>query len=88
MNYITTTQLRTETPELILALTNGQSVDLIHRSQVIGEVRPKKVAKTKLFNSQRMMKIVESMNLKPMTIKQAEKNYRNYMFKRHGQGIS
>lgn len=88
MNYITTTQLRTETPELIATLMYGQNIDLIHRSQVIGEIRPKKTTKPKLFNSKRMMKIVESMNLKPMSTKQAEKNYRDYMFKRHGQGIS
>lgn len=88
MNYITTTQLRTQTTDLLSALHDGQTVDLIHRSQVVGEIRQKRVVKTKLFSSKRMEKIVNDLNLKPMTLEQIEKNYRDYMTKRHGQGIS
>ena len=88
MNYITTTQLRTETPDLIEDLMYGQSIDLIHRSQVIGEIRPKKVVKPKLFNADRMAKIVEEFNLPRLTEAQREKNYREAMVKKHGKYIS
>lgn len=44
MQYITTTELRTKTPELIETLSRGQSVILIHRSKVIGEFKPAKRA--------------------------------------------
>ena len=41
MQYITTTQLRTESKELVKVLQEGRSVDLIHRSRVVGEIKPK-----------------------------------------------
>lgn len=40
MQYITTTELRTESPKLIETLKIGQSVALIHRSKVVGKVHP------------------------------------------------
>ncbi len=49
MQYISTTELRTKTPELIKTLSQGQSVILIHRSKVIGEFKP--VQKIKPFNT-------------------------------------
>lgn len=88
MNYITTTQLRTETPELIATLMYGQNIDLIHRSQVIGEIRPKKIVKPKLFNSKRFAQIVEELNYPRLTEAQREKNYREAIMKKHGKYIS
>lgn len=41
MNYITTTQLRTDSPKLIASLKSGEEISLIHRSQVIGVIKPK-----------------------------------------------
>lgn len=87
MKYITTTQLRTETPELITMLMSGQNIDLIHRSQIIGEIRPKKVVKPKLFNAKRFAKIVEKLNFIPLTNDQIEKRYRSAMTKKHGKYI-
>ncbi len=40
MNYITTTELRTKTTWLVAILKKGESVFLIHRSKIIGEIRP------------------------------------------------
>ncbi len=88
MNYITTTQLRTQTTNLLSALHDGETVDLIHRSQVVGEIRQKRVIKNKLFNSKRMSKIVEELNLPKLTEAQREKNYREAMMKKHGKYIS
>lgn len=87
MNYITTTQLRTETPELITALMYGQNVNLIHRSQVIGEIRPKKTA-TKTFDADSFIKAVKALNLKPTTQTEREKNYRSHLEKKYGKNIS
>jgi antitoxin (DNA-binding transcriptional repressor) of toxin-antitoxin stability system len=42
MQYIAASQLRTQTPDLIAALKEGKSVDLIHRSQVVGTIVPPK----------------------------------------------
>lgn len=41
MNYITTTQLRTEATKLVAALGSGEEVSLIHRSKVIGTISPR-----------------------------------------------
>lgn len=40
MNYITTTDLRTEAPQLIEQLKKGSTVTLIHRSSIIGVITP------------------------------------------------
>lgn len=88
MDYITTTQLRTQTSELLEALAYGQSVDLIHRSKPVGTISPKKVEKPKLFNAKRMYAITKAMNLPKLTEKQREKNYREIMLKKHGKYIS
>ena len=40
MQYITTTELRTKTSELVKILKMGHSVLLIHRSKIIAEIIP------------------------------------------------
>lgn len=86
MNYITTTQLRTQTPDLLEALLYGQSVDLIHRSKPVATISPKKVS-TKKFNAKRFMEIVKRLNFTPATDEQIEKRYRTAMIKKHGEYI-
>lgn len=88
MNYITTTQLRTQTPDLLEALLYGQSVDLIHRSKIVGEITSKKTVKPKLFDATKIAKITKEMNLTTLTVTQREKKYRDAMIKKHGKHIS
>ena len=40
MQYITTTDLRTKTPELINTLKQNGEVSLIHRSKIVGIIKP------------------------------------------------
>ena len=40
MQVITTTELRTKAKELVKALNEGHSINLIHRSRVVGELKP------------------------------------------------
>ncbi len=40
MNYITTTDLRTQSSQLVQSLRKGKKISLVHRSQVIGEISP------------------------------------------------
>lgn len=42
MKYITATELRTKTPQLLEELKRGNTVLFIHRSKVIGEFKPVK----------------------------------------------
>lgn len=87
MDYITTTQLRTKTKQLVNSLKNGNSVDLVHRSKVVGEIKPK-MYDPKPFDPEKFLKIVEKLNLPKLTRRQREERYRKAMMEKHGKGIS
>lgn len=87
MQFITTTQLRTRSKELVKALADGYSVELVHRSKVVGEIKPK-IYDPKPFNSEKFLKIVQKLNLPPLSSEEIEKRYRVAMIKKHGKGIS
>ncbi len=89
MNYITTTDLRTKSKELIRVLREGRSVDLIHRSKVVGEIRPAQKIQGKPFNVEEFKKILKNLApSKPTTPKQREKIYRDHLMKKYGKGLS
>ena len=88
MNYITTTQLRTMSPKLVELLLAGSAVNLIYRSRIIGEIKPKTDTQPKVFNAKRMAKILESLNLPKSTPAERERNYRKAMLQKHGQHFS
>lgn len=83
MKIITTTQLRTKSKELVKTLQEGHSVNLIHRSKVVGEIRPK-TYDPKPFKMAQFIKIVKKLNLPQLTRKQMEARYRAAMIKKHG----
>ena len=83
MQVITTTQLRTRSRELIKALEEGQSVDIIHRSKIVGEIRPK-TYDPKPFDTKKLARIIESLNLPRLTSKQIDRRYRIAMMKKQG----
>lgn len=87
MQVITTTQLRTHSKNLVDTLKRGKSVDLIHRSEVVGEVRPKQ-EKGGVFNAREFVKKIKALNLPKLTDKEIEIRYRNAMMKKHGRYLS
>lgn len=87
MQVITTTELRTKSKELVEILKEGRSVDLIHRSKVVGEIKPK-IYDPKPFDADKFLKIVEKLNFPRLTPRQIEARYRKAMMKKHGQGLS
>ncbi len=87
MQIITTTELRTKSKDLIKELQEGRSVDLIHRSKVVGEIRPK-IYDPKPFDSCKFAKIVKSLNFPSLTPQQIEGKYRAAMEKKHGKSLS
>ena len=90
MNYITTTQLRTKSSELIKTLSKGQSVELIHRSQVIGEIKPKAriIKPLTVDNIRQLKKLATAINLPKTPYKQREKLYRKHLTIKYGKGLS
>lgn len=87
MQYITTTQLRTKSKELVKVLQEGRSMDLIHRSKVIGEIKPK-IYDPKPFDPDQFLKIVKKLNLPKLSYKERERRYRAHLMKKYGKGIS
>lgn len=87
MQIITTTQLRTKTKELVKVLQEGRSIDLIHRSKIVGEIRPK-IYDPKPFDAHKFAKIVKKLNFPSLTSKQIEARYKAAMIKKHGKSIS
>jgi len=90
MNYITTTQLRTDSPRLIEALLAGRSIDLIHRSKMVGEIRPKKQDPTVMTKKsiQELMSLSKKMNLPKLSYKERDKRYRAHLMKKYGKSLS
>lgn len=84
MKFIAATQLRTKMPELIKTIRQGGSVDLLYRSQVLAEIRPKtddeKIAKKKPL-SYFLKKIGKS---KKTTPSERDKIYRKHLMEKYG----
>lgn len=89
MNYITTTQLRTKSSQLVDSLSKGNTVSLIHRSRVIGEIKPKKEVKplTKT-DIDELKRLARALNLPKTSYRQREKIYRKHLMEKYGKGIS
>lgn len=89
MNFITTTQLRTQSSDLVEILKQGGSVSLIHRSKVIGEIKPKYEAKP-ITNEdiQELKKLAEEFNLPKTSYKDRERRYRKHLTEKYGKSIS
>lgn len=87
MQVISTTQLRTKSKELVKALQEGRSVDLIHRSKVVGEIKPK-IYEPKPFDPDKVAEIAKKLNLPKLSYKERERRYRAHLMKKYGQGLS
>lgn len=83
MQTISFTQLRHEPKKLKQALEEGKSVDLIHRSKVIGEIRPKNFD-PKPFNPDEFIKLANKLRLPKLSQKEMENNYRKHIIEKYG----
>jgi len=87
MNYITTTQLRTMSSKLINSLLRGEKVNLVHRSKLVGVIKPE-IQKTKIFNAKRFLKNTRKIHLPILDDKKIEKRYREHLNEKYGKSIS
>lgn len=89
MQYITTTQLRTKSSQLVATLKKGGSVSLIHHSKVIGEIKPKIEAEALTKEAvKELKKLAEQLNLPKTSYKEREISYRKQLTEKYGQGLS
>lgn len=85
MQYITTTQLRTESKKLVKTLKSGGTFRLIHRSQVVGEIIP--TYEPKPFDAKSFKQFVDKLNLPKTTYAERERRYRAHLMKKYGKGL-
>ena len=89
MQYITTTELRTKSTKLVETLKGGGSISLVHRSELIGEIVPKRAAKplTKADINE-LKKLASELNLPKTSYREREKLYRKHLMEKYGKGLS
>ena len=87
MNYITTTDLRTQSPELIAQLKKGGKVTLIHRSSVIGVITPV-VSSSRVFDVASFKKIIGNGLSVSERIHDRNKVYENHLKEKYGKRLS
>lgn len=89
MQVITTTQLRTKSKELVKVLQEGRSVDLIHRSRILGEIKPAQNSLVTITDIAEFKKALHAAKPKKLIPKsQREKIYRKHLGEKYGKGIS
>lgn len=91
MNYITTTDLRTKSSQLVLALKNGFSVSLVHRSTIIGEIRPKEKQSAKIFtkeSAEKLKRLAHELLVPKLSDKEIERRYRKHLMEKYGKYLS
>lgn len=86
MQVITTTELRTKSKQLVKTLQEGRSIELIHRSKLIGEIKPK-INDPKPFNPDEFAKIAKRLNLPKLSYKERERRYRAHLMKKYGKSL-
>ena len=87
MDYITTTDLRTKSSDLVNSLKNGMAVSLIHRSKIVGTIIPKSNMQTKTISVKKLEEKIERLNLPRLSLKEIDRRYRLAMMKKHGKGF-
>ncbi len=85
MNYVTATDLRTKASQIIKDLKQGASMSLIHRSKVIGIIKP--VYEPKPFNAKAFKQVVKDLNLPKTTYAQREKIYRKHLMEKYKRSL-
>lgn len=89
MQYITTTELRTKSSEVVKTLREGGRLSLIHRSRVIGEIQPIQDPKPLTKEGiEKLKKLAKELNLPKLSYKERERRYRKHLIEKYGQGLS
>ena len=89
MDYITTTNLRTQSSELVDTLKKGGVVSLIHRSKVVGVIKPKKTPKALTKTDINQLKnLAENLNLPKISYEKRGRMYRKHLMGKYGKSLS
>lgn len=88
MDFITTTNLRTQTPALIHSMSQGKSVALIHRSKIIGDLVPRKTQTVDVPSLEKFNLFMDRLGAKlpkrDLTSKQRQTAYHKHLKIKYG----
>ena len=87
MEYITTTNLRTKTSQLVNSLKKGARISLVHRSKVVGVIEPTR-EEPKKFDVEGFKRLVKKLNLPHLSYAERERRYRAHLMKKYGKSLS
>ncbi len=88
MNYITTTDLRTQSSQLVQSLKQGKKVSLVHRSQIIGEISPIH-SDAKSFDVKKFHEFIKAVKSEDEpSYKKRDEIYREHLEEKYGKDIS
>ena len=91
MDFITTTELRTQSTNLVNTLASGKSVKLIHRSKIIGDILPKNTTTQPDFDAHDLEKASQAAAQKfsiPYNLETRDKLYRKRIMAKYGKSLS
>ncbi len=85
MEMLTTTNLRTQSSQLVNLLKKGTSVSLVHRSQIIGLIKPQQGEAVVFKDARKFAKLLSELNLvTKLTDKQRDEMYAAHLTKKYG----
>lgn len=88
MNYISTTNLRTQSSQLVDSLKQGKMISLVHRSKIIGEISPVN-PNAKSFDIKRFRGFVKTIvTTKNLSYQERDKLYRKRLKEKYGKDLS
>jgi hypothetical protein len=91
MEFITSTQIRSQFPKALAMLRLGKTIHILHRSKIVGLLNPPNNTSKKIF-TQKDSEIVRATAIKfnrpPLTCEEIDRKYRAAMMKKHGQHLS
>lgn len=87
MHYITFTELRTKTPELVKALKSGQTVKLTYRSQPLADIEPTSQSQVKTSDVAKLEVLIKSFPYPRLTVRQARAKYRRHLTQKYGKHL-
>ncbi len=89
MDSITTTNLRTQSSQLVDTLKKGGVVSLIHRSKIIGVIKSKKEPKVLTKTDIKQLKeLATKLDLPKTSYKERERIYRKHLVDKYGKDLS
>ncbi|OGH13637.1 MAG: hypothetical protein A3H50_03150 [Candidatus Levybacteria bacterium RIFCSPLOWO2_02_FULL_37_10] len=90
MDYISTTDLRTKSSQLITSLLKGMEISLIHRSKVVGVIKPVQKSAKPLTQEDidNLKKLAKEQNAPKTSYKERERIYRKHLEEKYGKDLS